>query len=318
MKLQLVQLRLEADDIVSLVLRDPSGTELPTWSAGSHVPVTLPSGLVRQYSLCGPQDDRHTYTVAVLRVDRGRGGSREIHDRLRVGDIVEVGQPRNDFGLVPAEHYLFTAGGIGITPILAMLDEVSVRNPPPASVRVVYGARSRSAMAFVERLRRLDDIDLQLVAQDTDGLPDFAAAIAASPPGTQMYSCGPPAMLSAVTQLGQERPDISVHIERFSGAEQASSVSDGEADDFEVELVRTGITVKVSNDRSVLDAVLEAAPDTPFSCTSGFCGTCETKVLGGEVDHRDELLTDAERAANQTMMICVSRAKAGSRLRLDL
>lgn len=318
MKLQVVQLTLEADDIVSLVLRDPSGAELPPWSAGAHVPVTLPSGLTRQYSLCGPRDDRHTYTVAVLRVDGGRGGSREIHERLRLGDLIEVGAPRNEFELVPAEHYLFVAGGIGITPILAMLEDLVERRPAPASVRVLYGARSNSAMAFVRRLRRLHHIDLQLIAQDTDGLPDLEAALATSPAGTQMYCCGPPAMLAAATELGRAHPDLTVRIERFTGAGQPPSPSVGEAGDFEVELVRTGISVTVEANRSVLDAVLEVAPDTPFSCTSGFCGTCETKVLEGEVDHRDELLTDAERAMNHTMMICVSRARAGAKLRLDL
>jgi len=317
MKLQVFQLRLEADDIVSVVLRDPSGAPLPAWSPGAHIALTLPSGVVRQYSLCGPPGEHDTYTVAVLRVHDGRGGSQEVHDRLRPGMVIEVGEPRNDFELQPAPHYLFVAGGIGITPILSMTEHLRARLIPPDSMRVIYGARSRSAMAFTDRLHSPNaGYHVEVVPQDEDGLPDIAAAVAAVPAGTALYCCGPPAMLAAVTEIAATRPDVTLHIERFTAS--APSVSaPGDDQEFEVELVRSGVTVTVPAGKSVLDAVLEVAPDTPFSCTSGFCGTCETKIIAGSVDHRDEMLTEAERAANRTMMICVSRAN-GAKLTLDL
>ncbi|WP_460358368.1 PDR/VanB family oxidoreductase [Mycobacterium sp. ZZG] len=314
MRLRVTQLRLEADAVISVELRSPTGGRLPDWSAGAHIPVTLPSGAVRQYSLCGSADDPHSYTVAVLKVDGGRGGSREVHDRLRPGDVLEVGEPRNDFALVDSPRYLLLAGGIGITPILAMVEALQAR-PLPPPVTVVYGGRSRAAMAFTDRLAGRDFV--QLYPQDEVGLPDIERAFADSPAGTAVYCCGPPAMLAAVKQISTRYPDMPLHVEQFTAATPALEAR-SEDGAFEVELARTGVTVRVPQNQSVLDAVLAVAPDTPFSCTSGFCGTCETKVLAGDVDHRDELLSDAERRTNSSMMICVSRSQCGSKLTLDL
>ncbi|WP_349269084.1 ferredoxin [Mycolicibacterium parafortuitum] len=314
MRLRVTQLRLEADAVISVELRSPTGDRLPDWSAGAHIPVTLPSGTVRQYSLCGSPGDPHSYTIAVLKVDDGRGGSREVHDRIRLGDVLEVGEPRNDFALVDAPRYLLLAGGIGITPILAMVEELRSRPQPPA-VTLLYGGRSRTAMAFTDRLAGLDAVALH--PQDEVGLPDLERAFAESPAGTAVYCCGPPAMLSAVREIAARYPDLPLHIEQFTAATPAETAA-AEDGAFEVELARTGVTVTVPADQSVLDAVLAVAPDTPFSCTSGFCGTCETKVLSGQVDHRDDLLSDDERRANASMMICVSRAERGAKLTLDL
>ncbi|WP_299560983.1 PDR/VanB family oxidoreductase [uncultured Mycolicibacterium sp.] len=312
MELRVTQLRWEADGVVSVTFRRPDGGRLPEWAAGAHVAVTLPSGRVRQYSLCGALDDPYSYTVAVLRVADGRGGSREIHDQLRVGQLLEVGEPKNDFELVAAPRYLFIAGGIGITPILAMMESLRAAGTG-APFRLVYGGRSRASMAFLDRLAGFDDV--QVVAQDTDGMPDLAAAIAASPAGTHVYCCGPAGMLEAVGALVAERPDLELHTERFTAAVAAPAGADGA---FEVELARSGLTVTVPADRSVLEAVLEVLPDAPYSCMAGFCGSCETKVLAGEVDHRDTLLTEEEHRANATMMICVSRAAGCGKLTLDL
>ena len=314
MRLRVTQLRLEADAVISVELRSPTGERLPGWSAGAHVPVTLPSGTVRQYSLCGAADDPHSYTIAVLKVEDGRGGSREVHDRLRLGDVLDVGEPRNDFALVDAPRYLLLAGGIGITPILAMVEALRSR-PQPPEVTLLYGGRSRAAMAFTDRLAGFGGVHLH--PQDEVGLPDLERAFADSPAGTAVYCCGPPAMLSAVREIAVRYPDLPLHVEQFTAATPAATAA-AEDGAFEVELARTGVTVTVPADQSVLDAVLAVAPDTPFSCTSGFCGTCETKVLSGQVDHRDDLLSDDERRANASMMICVSRARPGAKLTLDL
>jgi len=313
-RLRVTQLRWEADGVVSVVLRSPDGDRLPAWEPGAHVALTLPSGLVRQYSLCGPADDPFSYTIAVLLVGDGRGGSREIHHRVRIGDVLEVGEPRNNFPLTDAPRYLFLAGGVGITPIIAMIESLLAQHDSPPW-QLIYGGRSRAAMAFVDRLRPVDGA--VLVPQDEAGLPDIAGALAASPPGTAVYCCGPPAMLTAAEEACARYPALDLHIERFSaaGGEPAPRADDGA---FDVELARSGTTVTVPGDKSVLDAVLEVNPDVAFSCAAGFCGTCETKVLSGVVDHRDDLLSEDERQTNATMMICVSRAGGGSKLTLDL
>ncbi|MCV7227251.1 PDR/VanB family oxidoreductase [Mycolicibacterium komossense] len=314
MKLQVLALRWEAEDIISVVLRDPSGDRLPPWTPGAHLALTLPSGLVRQYSLCGQRDEPYTYTVAVLKVRDGAGGSREIHERLRVGELIEAGEPRNNFALEPAPGYLFLAGGIGVTPILAMVDSVRADG---GSYRLLYGARSRAAMAFTDRLESTSRGTVELIAADEAGPIDIVTAMAASPAGTRVYCCGPPAMLSAVQQASAEYPELVVHFERFAAA-AGNAPADRHDGPFEVELAQTGVTVEVGSDQTILDAVLAVAPDTSYSCASGFCGTCETKVLGGRVDHRDDLLTEDEQATNSTMMICVSRSLGGDRLTLDL
>lgn len=317
MKLQVTQLRLEAEQVISVVLRNPTGDRLPHWEAGAHVEVTLPSGLIRHYSLCGSHDEPHSYTVAVLLVPEGRGGSREIHQRLRVGDVLDVSEPRNNFGLLPASHYLFIAGGIGVTPLLAMLEELHGQ-PVTPSFHFLYGGRTRASMAFIQRLIDVGRDRIDLVPQDMAGLPDLAGALAGSPAGTRIYCCGPPPMLEALERLGSTFPHVTIHFERFTAEVPRNANLRAGDETFDVELARRGVTVTVPADKSVLDAVLEVAPDTLFSCTSGFCGTCETKVIAGAVDHRDELLTQAEQQANTSMMICVSRSRDGAKLVLDL
>lgn len=316
MRLRVTQMRLEADGVVSVTLRDPHGAPLPPWTAGAHLAITLKSGLVRQYSLCGPRDDPTGYTVAVLLVADGRGGSREVHERLRVGELVEVSPPRNNFELGPAPAYLFLAGGIGVTPIAAMLDELHARDEAPRYT-LVYGGRSRPSMAFADRLTALGGDRVELVPFDEKGLPDLTAALRDCAPGTHVYCCGPAAMISAVQEMSAQHP-VVLHVERFTASTDTDAGPLATDGSFEVTLARSGMTVTVPPDRSVLDAVLDVLPDTAFSCASGFCGTCETKVLGGTIDHRDDLLTDAERQANTSMMICVSRSKDNAGVVLDL
>jgi ferredoxin-NADP reductase len=313
MVLRVQSVSWEAEGVVLIELVDPAGAKLPPWEPGGHLELELPSGTIRQYSLCGPADIRTSYVVAVLRVADGRGGSIEVHDTGLVGRELVVRGPRNRFPLVDAPSYLLLAGGIGVTPIVAMARELTRRGTP---FQLIYGARSTGAMAFRAELASLGS-HATLVAEDVAGRPDFAAALDASPPGTAVYCCGPEPMIALVERLCEERAQrLSFHFERFaaSGTVEALRADDGS---FELELRRSGILLVVPPDRTALEMVRAVVPGHPYSCTEGECGSCEVRVLAGEVDHRDEVLSDEERAANSSMMICVSRA-CSPRIVIDL
>ncbi|RSM44611.1 oxidoreductase [Amycolatopsis balhimycina DSM 5908] len=292
-----------ADGVVRLTLRAPGGEPLPSWEPGAHVDLLLP-GLVRQYSLCGDPGDTSVYQVAVLREPDGRGGSAYVHDALADGDRVEVDGPRNHFALVDAERYLFIAGGIGITPILPMLDRVARSG---RDWQLVYGGRTRASMAFTSDLASYGD-RVRFRPQDEQGLLDLPTLLATADPGTAVYCCGPEPLLAAVEAL---EPG-NLHVERFT-----AQLDDGPRTAFEVELAGSGRVLPVPADRSILEVVEEAGVTVLSSCREGTCGTCETGVLGGEPDHRDSVLTEAERLENEVMMLCVSRA-CSPRLVLDL
>ena len=305
--------RAVATEVLSLELAAPDGAALPEWTPGAHLDLHLPSGLVRSYSLHGDHRDRGAYHVAVLNVPDGRGGSAEVHRIAAAGAAVSATAPRNAFALEPASHHLFLAGGIGVTPLLAMAREIARRGAPWT---FVYGGRSRDRMAFLDALAALPGGRLQVIPQDEAGLPDLEAAFAALPAGAAAYCCGPAPMLAAALAAGgRTRPDIPVRLERF---EAAPTERDPAADSgFEVELARSDITVSVPAGVSVLDAVRARIPSVMSSCEQGICSSCETAVLAGVPDHRDSVLTAKEHAANDYMMICVSRALT-PRLVLDL
>ncbi|MFF4563580.1 PDR/VanB family oxidoreductase [Streptomyces sp. NPDC001435] len=290
-----------ADGVVRLRLE---GRALPRWEPGAHLDLVLPSGLVRQYSLCGDPEDTSSYTLATRLVPDGRGGSREVHEQLAEGMELEVRGPRNRFPLVEAPSYVFVVGGIGITPVLPMLRAL----PEHAEWRLLYGGRSRASMPFLEEVEKVAGNRLTVVAEDEEGRPDLDALFADVTEGAAVYCCGPEGLMAAV----EERlpAGATLHLERF--APRASF--DGNAE-FELELKCSGRTLTVPADSTVLAAVRKELPDTAYSCEQGFCGTCQQRVLEGEVEHRDELLTDAERA--DSMLICVSRARS-ERLVLDM
>ncbi|MFE9448394.1 PDR/VanB family oxidoreductase [Streptomyces sp. NPDC006739] len=295
-----------ADGVLALSLCHPLGEELPAWEPGAHVDLVLGPGLERQYSLCGDPGDRARWRVAVLREPDGRGGSAHVHEELRQGDKVRVRGPRNHFPLRPAPAYRFVAGGIGITPILPMLAAAEAAG---AEWTLLYGGRTRGSMAFTEELARYGD-RVTLAPQDETGLLDLAAVLDGLPDGTLVYCCGPGPLLDAV----EERcPAGALRLERF----QPKTRQDAGGTEFEVELARSGRTLTVAPGVSVLDTVRAAGVEVLYSCTEGTCGTCETDVLEGAPDHRDSVLTEEERAAGDTMMICVSRCR-GARLVLDL
>lgn len=296
----------EAEGVLSVELCDPDGKPLPAWSAGAHLDVHV-GGQVRQYSLCGDTHDPGTYRIGVLNEPSSRGGSRYVHTALRPGQTVTVSEPRNHFALEDADAYVFVAGGIGITPLLAMSREAVRRCVP---WRMVYGGRSRASMAFVAELAALGG-DVTFVPQDESGHIDLDAALSGLSDSTLVYSCGPEPLLAAV----EERcPEGRLRLERF-----AAPVVDRAGDDeaFEVECRRSGLTLGVGADTSILDAVESAGISVNSSCRDGICGSCETRVLEGTPDHRDFLLSESEQAAGATMMICVSRCASG-RLVLDL
>jgi ferredoxin-NADP reductase len=302
-----------AADVISLELAAPGAAALPEWTPGAHIDLHLPSGLVRSYSLHGDPHDRGAYHVAVLNAPDGRGGSAEVHRIAAPGVAMRASAPRNAFALEQASHYLFLAGGIGVTPLLAMAREVSRREE---NWTFVYGGRSRDRMAFLDALSALGGGELRIVPQDEAGLPDLASAFAALPAGAAAYCCGPSAMLDAALAVGERtRPDIPVRLERFVAPPASADLSADQG--FEVELARSGISLIVPPGVSVLDAVRAAIPGVMSSCEQGICSACETAVLDGVPDHRDSVLTAKERAANNYMMICVSRALT-PRLVLDL
>lgn len=297
----------EADEVVSLRLVPENGGTLPSWQPGAHLDVVLPSGRIRQYSLCGDLADRGAFRIAVRRIAGGGGGSREVHDELREGSRITVRGPRNAFPFVTAEKYLFVAGGIGITPILPMVRTAAARG---ADWKFVYTGRSRESMPFLGEIEGLDS-DRVWIRPDTEyGIPASGAELLEhAPEGSTVYCCGPTPMITGVRiDVTDSRAD-AVHWERFS----EPPIVDGKP--FQVELARSGKSLEVPADRSALSVIREEVPDVAYSCGQGFCGTCKVRVLAGKVDHRDHALTDDERAGN--MMICVSRANR-DRLILDL
>jgi ferredoxin-NADP reductase len=308
------QIRAETPRVVTLTLVDPAGGSVPPWEPGAHLELALPSGTVRQYSLCGDDQDKTGYTVAVLHEPAGRGGSHEIHTTALVGRQLTVLGPRNHFPLARAPRHFLVAGGIGITPILAMARALERCGQ---DWHVLYCGH-RGSMPFVDELRELDAHRVTVVHTDQDGRPDVAALIGRLPEGTAVYCCGPPSLISDVrTSCAQAGNGLDVRVERFSADPDAPPVhADGDGP-LEVELARSGTSITVSADRSILEAVRDVCPDVPSSCEEGYCGSCETRVLEGVVDHRDEVLGAHEHAHSRTMMICVSRARS-ERLVLDL
>jgi ferredoxin-NADP reductase len=300
-----------ADGVVRLVLRHSFGGEFPGWEPGAHIDLSIGSDeVVRQYSLCGDPADRSVFQVAVLREPESRGGSAFVHDKLEEGDRVRIRGPRNNFPLVAASRYLFIAGGIGITPILPMIERVANSG---AEWRLVYGGRSRSSMAFRDQLTAAHPESVRVRPEDETGLLDLDAELGAPDEATAIYCCGPEGLLEAVERHCAAWPSGCLHVERFSPKPQGEQASES----FEVELARTGSTVTVPAGQSIVEALEEAGVEVEVSCLEGTCGTCETAVLGGEPDHRDSILTDEERAQNDVMFVCVGRSRS-ARLRLDL
>jgi tetrachlorobenzoquinone reductase len=310
-RLRLHAIAFETGSVRLLDLRGPDGRALPAFPPGAHVDLKLNGGLERSYSLLGDPADGSRYLLGVHRDPQSRGGSRYLHDQARVGDLIEVSHPIDDFPLVEdAAASVFIAGGIGITPILPMIDRLAGLGRP---FLLHYGVRDRKAVPFQPRITRHGDkVRTAFSREPGGGRLDIAGIVDAAPVDAELYCCGPRGMLDAFAAATAGRDPARVHVEHFSAAEP-SAVEGG----FEVVLARSGRTVAVPPGRTILEALNEAGIEPACSCMEGVCGTCETRVLDGLPDHRDAILTPEERADNLTMMICVSGART-SRLVLDL
>ncbi|HEX6355492.1 PDR/VanB family oxidoreductase [Actinophytocola sp.] len=297
----LEQVESVADGAVSLVLRGADGPLAP-WKPGAHVDLALPNWLTRQYSLCGSPADRDSYRVAVRHDRLSRGGSEYVHLFLRTGRTLDVSVPRNNFPLLPAPEYLFLAGGIGITPIVPMLTAAVEAG---ASVTLVYVGRSVATMPFADELRTVHGDRVRIHATEEHGRPDLAALAAALSPRALVYCCGPASMLDAAeAAFSPER----LHIEHFRPVVREFAPSKP----FEVHCVRSGQTVPVGAEESMLDALNHAGHRIPSGCREGVCGSCEIAVVDGEPEHRDDI-----GAAPGRVYCCVSRALS-PRLTVDL
>ena len=307
-----------AEGVVALDLVSHNGRDLPPWTPGSHVDVVLGRAgdghrLERQYSLCGDRADRSRWRIAVLREADGGGGSVALHDDVRVGSTLRVRGPRNHFPfeVTPGTRYLFLAGGIGITPLRAMVAEAAAAG---ADWRLHVAGRSRATMAFAGELQAAFPERVRVHAADEGARLDVAALLGTPRTDTSVHVCGPARLLDAVTAAMADWPPSALHLERFEARAVGEPVW---PDPFDVELALSGTTVTVAPGETVLEAVTAAGAVVLSSCRAGTCGTCETPVLEGEVEHRDSVLTPAEQADSAVMMVCVSRA-AGPRLVLDL
>ncbi len=298
-----------AEGCIALVVQKSDGTELPEWAPGAHIDLILGEDLVRQYSLCGDPSDRLSWCLGILREPESRGGSSYLHDQVRVGTILRARGPRNHFPLDPAERYLFVVGGIGITPILAM---VHAADAAGAQWRLLYGGRSRASMAFLDELEKFGD-RVVIRPQDEYGLLDLAAFVQDADSDTAVYCCGPESLITAMENICAAE-SLALHVERFA----PKPITDaGPNEEFELVCAQSDITLTVPANSTILAEVRKAGIEVLSSCSEGTCGTCEADVLEGVPDHRDSFLTPEERKSGESMMICVSRC-LGRRLVLDV
>jgi vanillate O-demethylase ferredoxin subunit len=306
----------EAVDICTFELVSVDGAPLAPFTAGSHIDVRLPGGVVRQYSLCNDPSESHRYVIGVLKEPASRGGSRTLHEQINEGDVIEIGGPRNHFPLAPnAGRSLLFAGGIGVTPLLCMAESLARSG---ADFEMHYCTRSRERTAFLDRIQRsafAENVRFHFDDGPVSQQLEIAALLAEPQPATHLYVCGPKGFMDTVLSKARAQgwSEGNIHFEYFSAEPFAN---DGDRS-FDVVLARTGVTVNVPKGTSVVEALAAVGVDIPTACQQGVCGTCITRVLEGEPDHRDLYLSPEEQATNDQFAPCCSRAKS-ARLVLDL
>jgi tetrachlorobenzoquinone reductase len=308
MQVRVKRISFEADNINSYELVNPAGGDLSSFTAGSHIDLHLPNGMIRSYSLVNHQGERNRYVIAVNNDAASRGGSKLIHEAVRVGDIITVSHPRNNFALQEdAEHSVLIAGGIGITPLLSMIRRLEALG---RSWELFYAARTRLTAAFLDELKALrpdvhPNLHLNFDQEREARMIDLSSIVKAALPDAHLYCCGPVPMLEAFEAATADRPAGHVHVEYFKAREKPAAEGG-----FEVTLARSNRTIAVQAGQTILDALLEAGISANYACTEGVCGTCETRVVEGIPDHRDLFLSKEEQEANKTIMICCSGSRS--------
>jgi len=286
------------------------GKPLPAYEPGAHIDLHLPNGLIRQYSLINAEPDPATYTVGIKRDPASRGGSRYVHDDLRVGKTLKISAPRNNFALVEsAKHVVLFAGGIGITPIWCMVQRLEQLGRPWT---LYYAARSRSDMAFLQSLEAMAPARFHFDDEAAGKFLDVTSIIAETPKDTHLYCCGPTPMLKAFEAATTDWPREQIHVEYFTPKQEVDKKGG-----FVVELARSGQEFVIPEGKSILQVLLDAGVDVDYSCELGICGACEQRVISGTPEHRDAILTEEEQASNTKVMICCAGCKS-DRLVLDL
>lgn len=315
LELVVTNFKSEAKDTIVLELQNLQKQPLPAFSAGSHLEVSLANGLIRHYSLLNCSSETHRYVIAVGLANESRGGSQYIHQNIRVGDMLKVSHPRNNFPLLATEEYCFIAGGIGITPILSMI-HWCIKNHK--KWRLIYALRHKQRASFYEDLIKLapDNIKFHFNDENEQQHLNVEQIVQSLTENEHVYCCGPNAMMQSVQQATQHLPIERVHFEWFSAPVLDDSKVQA-TDSFTLKLKRSGKEIQVMANQSILDALEQEGFELPFSCRAGICRTCETTVSSGTPDHQDMILSDEERAENKTMLICVSRAKSPT-IELDL
>jgi vanillate O-demethylase ferredoxin subunit len=319
LQLRVSQIWSQAGGIKGFELVSPTGAALPPFSAGAHVLVHLPNGLVRQYSMCNDPSETHRYEIGVLRAPEGRGGSAFMHDGVKIGDLLTIDAPHNNFELrEDAATYILIAGGIGVTPMLAMARRL---NRIGRSYKLYYCTRAKELTAYLELLSGTDFAERVHFIHDggdpKNGL-DVAALLKDVPANGRLYCCGPTGLMNAVKAAASHWPSDRVHFEAFSADPNAKPAAPAGGDQsFEIELAQSGKVLTVPADDSILNVLRDHGINIPSACEEGICGTCIVNVLDGKPDHRDQILTDEEKASGDCITVCCSRSLS-PRLKLDL
>jgi vanillate O-demethylase ferredoxin subunit len=318
LSLRVQRITLEAEGIRSYELVPADGGSLPPFEPGSHLDVHVPGGFMRQYSLCNDSSETHRYLIAVQRDANGRGGSQAMHDRVREGDVLTTRLPRCDFPLMYARSYVLVAGGIGITPMISMAWQLQRQGSP---WHLHYCTRSPERTAFRELLASpafAGHVTFHHDGGDPARGLDVKALLATRTGGTRVYCCGPAPLMRAVRDatVHHQWPREKVHFEAFS-AEATGAIGDLADTEFQVVIRSTGATYPVPPGQTVLNVLRNNGLRVQSDCEAGSCGTCLTRVLDGDPDHRDTYLPEAQRTARCNMLVCVSRARS-RQLVLDL
>lgn len=312
MKLRIAHKAPAADDIEYFELRHPDGADLPAFTAGSHLALKVPSGEIRKYSLCNDPEERDRYCIAVKREANGRGGSVDLIDNAKEGDDISVEAPRNDFELVASPQYLFIAGGIGITPILSMMRQI--RSSGQGRFKLFYLSRSPATTAFLDELKQPEFRGMVTIHHD-EGDPGNSLdlwPVLEKPGAAHLYCCGPRGLMQAVRDMTGHWSTAKVHFEDFT---PPGAMTKPEDKPFSVKIAKTGEIYDVPVGKTILEVLRDNGHIVPSSCESGTCGSCKTKLVSGEVDHRDLVLTDYDRPEH--IMVCVSRA-LGDEIVIDI